>query len=270
MNFTREPIIETIITPKEGCKLVVRSSKAEGQEEYTVDALEVVSFGQSMFFRSMEKPKPFLVPVNDYEVMEAKESRVVLKSAQFDRTIKIGGGREASIRRESQEEEDPIDVAHEEEGPEIVSSVPETHFDRKRDRRRHRPRRTPEEREDPRGRIPSSYSPEQESPSLEESGSQPTSQESSASIFTHLIPPPTTLISETIGRYKEMLLPEEPKQSPIQKVEKPPFQQEKTRDGESQDDPNPVSRVMTPEEPEVFQTNQTHFSHQTHWSSFLP
>lgn len=50
MDFTREPIIETVITPKEGCKLVVRSSKTVGQEEYFVDAVEVVTFGNAIFF----------------------------------------------------------------------------------------------------------------------------------------------------------------------------------------------------------------------------
>lgn len=49
MNFTREPIIETIITPKDGYKLVVRNSKGDSQEEYHVDAVEVVSFGHSFF-----------------------------------------------------------------------------------------------------------------------------------------------------------------------------------------------------------------------------
>ena len=59
VDFTREPIVETVITPKEGCKLVVRSSKSSGQEEYFVDAVEVVSFGTSFFFRSLERPKSF-------------------------------------------------------------------------------------------------------------------------------------------------------------------------------------------------------------------
>ena len=77
MDFTREPIIETIITPKEGCKLVVRSSKSAGQEEYFVDALEVVSFGGQSFFRSLERPKAFLVPTSDDEVLEVREARMV-------------------------------------------------------------------------------------------------------------------------------------------------------------------------------------------------
>ena len=77
MNFTREPIIETVITPREGCKLVVRNSKGGGQEEYFVDAVEVVSFGHSFFFRSLDRPKSFLVPVSDYEILELKETRMV-------------------------------------------------------------------------------------------------------------------------------------------------------------------------------------------------
>ena len=94
MNFTREPIIETIITPREGYRLIVRSTKHASDEEFTVDAVEVVSFGSALFYRSLEKPHPFLLPVADYQVVEGKESRVVLKNAQFERTIKIGGGRE--------------------------------------------------------------------------------------------------------------------------------------------------------------------------------
>ena len=51
MNFTREPIIETAITPKEGYKLVVRSSRGVGQEEYAVDgAIEAVIISATPFF----------------------------------------------------------------------------------------------------------------------------------------------------------------------------------------------------------------------------
>ena len=103
MNFTREPIVETIITPKDGYKLHIRNSKAGGQEEYLVDSVEVVSFGHSFFFRCLEKPKCFLVPVSDYEIVETKEARVVLKNASVERAIKIGGGREAPMRRVARE-----------------------------------------------------------------------------------------------------------------------------------------------------------------------
>ena len=91
MNFTREPIIETIISSKEGHKLLVRNSKGENFEEHYVDALEVVSFGRAFFFRSLERPKAFLVPVSDYEILEVKEARVALKNASHEKSIKIGG-----------------------------------------------------------------------------------------------------------------------------------------------------------------------------------
>lgn len=68
MDFTREPVIQTVITPREGYRLVVRSSKTAGLEEHFVDAVEVVCFGTATFFRSIERPKPFIVPVSDYEV----------------------------------------------------------------------------------------------------------------------------------------------------------------------------------------------------------
>ena len=103
MNFTREPLIETVIVPREGCRLILRSSRNESQEEFTVDAVEIVSFGPALFYRSLEKPRPFLVPIGDYEVVEVKESRVVLKNAPFERTIKIGGGREGSLRKDEDE-----------------------------------------------------------------------------------------------------------------------------------------------------------------------
>ncbi|MBI5345608.1 MAG: hypothetical protein HZB76_00465 [Chlamydiae bacterium] len=109
MDFTREPIIETVITPKEGNKLILRNSKVTGQEEYLVEAVEVVSFGQSCFFRSLDAAKEFLVPVTDFEISEVREARMVLKTANVEK-IKIGGGKdsheqsdEASERRKKKQ-----------------------------------------------------------------------------------------------------------------------------------------------------------------------
>ena len=148
MNFTREPIIETVITPREGCKLIVRSSKGAGQEDYFVDAIEVVSFGHSFFFRSQERPKSFLVPVSDYEILEVKETRTVFKNVSHDRSIKIGGGREMPVRAQQQQHREPSEepiyeeseVAPSEEAPQAQPS--EQRMDnKKRDRRRSRRRR---------------------------------------------------------------------------------------------------------------------------------
>jgi hypothetical protein len=197
VNFTREPIIETVITPREGCKLVVRNSKGVGQEDYLVDAVEVVSFGHSFFFRSPERPKSFLVPVSDYEVLESKEVRVALKNASVDRSIKIGGGRENPVRvhREVGPEESLEPVISTPEPP-LVESVGATPIDRnekKRDRRRPRRRRNGLGQE----LI-------QEEPSATSEGIGKGEESAAPSFISKLFPPPPTLIKETLGRYKAM------------------------------------------------------------------
>lgn len=107
MYYTREPIVETVVTPKEGCKLVLRNSKqGHRQEDFLVDAVEVVSFGSSLFFRSQERPKPFLLPVSDYEIIELKETKMVLKAVSHDRSIKIAGGREPAKQTKAPKEKD--------------------------------------------------------------------------------------------------------------------------------------------------------------------
>ena len=207
MNFTREPIIETIITPKEGFKLSVRSSKGDSQEEYLVDSIEVVSFGHSFFFRSTERPKSFLVPVSDYEIVEVKETRVALKNAQVERSIKIGGGREAPVRAQREEKEEAQEAGQEGEPGAPSEGRPE----RRRDRRHRRRRggRSSDERQQPEGQRwqerPQSQTEEQqlETETTEQGGGKSDETQVSSSIFSTLIPPPTTLISETIGRYKD-------------------------------------------------------------------
>ena len=212
MNFTRDPIIETVITPREGCKLVVRSSKGANQEDYFVDALEVVSFGHSFFFRSTERPKSFLVPVSDYEIFESKEPKMALKNATADRSIKIGGGREPSSKSSR---EAPTPEMREEPAPaytEDRNGSPDR-MDRKRDRQRRRSRRSRDSRGD-------SFSPQEseESYPAREAGSfsdaPPLSEqengmpsmeapkEKAPSFISKLFPPPSTLIRETLSRYK--------------------------------------------------------------------
>lgn len=214
MDFTREPIIETIITPKEGHKLVVRSSKNAGQEEYFVDAVEVVAFGQALFFRSMERPKAFLAPVSDYEVLEVREARMVLKNAGLDRSIKIGGGKDAhskaSHRDEVKEEALPIDAS---EGEEESSSAepsgegrPEVRADKKRDRRRSYRKRRGKDESGKEGGDNAALSPaEDEAAAMseeEEEIAEPTTTITPAQLSALLEPPPM-LISETINRYRQ-------------------------------------------------------------------
>lgn len=223
MNFTREPIIETVIMPREGCKLLVRNSKGGGQEEYYVDSIEVVSFGHSFFFRSQERPKSFLVPVSDYEILEQKEARLSLKNSAPERSIKIGGGREGPVRtsRESAPEVD----AYEPQEREHPEQRPPMDRDRKRDKRR-RGRRGGGRSEGPMHEM-------REQPPLDEpfSHEEPThgreapaqmevrSEETKApSFISKLFPPPPTLIKDSLSRYKtaeavegEVNLPKEEK-----------------------------------------------------------
>ncbi len=91
MDFTREPIIETVITARDGHRIVLRSSKNPGQEEFFVDAIEVVAFHSTCFYRCLERPRAFIVPASDYEVLEVREPRLPLKTPSIEGMVKIGG-----------------------------------------------------------------------------------------------------------------------------------------------------------------------------------
>jgi len=192
VDFTREPVIETVITPKEGCKLVVRSSKGVGQEEYFVDAVEVVSFGNCFFYRSLEKPKSFFAPVSDYEILEVRETRLVLKHVGGgERSIKIAGGRARSAEESSTEK--------------VEAS--ETRLEKKRERRRHSRRRRREEREEG-DKVEETAKTETKSEEKQGQKTQPSSPKTESkglaepSSLGVLLPPPQTLIADTISRYK--------------------------------------------------------------------
>lgn len=211
MNYTREPIIETVITPREGCKLVVRNSKGNGQEDYFVDAVEVVSFGHSFFFRSQERPKAFLVPVSDYEILELKETRMVLKNVSTDRSIKIGGGREAPPRpsREPREEEPVSQEARPQQEPQRPQHD-RSQMDRKRDKRRRGRRGRDRHDQDMRDRpLPAQppeegrssdapYEPHEGAPAPQFEGEEV----KAPSFISKLFPPPPTLIKDNLSRYK--------------------------------------------------------------------
>jgi hypothetical protein len=213
VNFTREPIIETIISPKEGCKLLVRSSKGGTEaEEHYVDAVEVVSFGRAFFFRSMERPKAFLVPVSDYEILEVKETRVALKNVSHERNIKIGGGREASLRynhREPPQEREQELTTAEEDQPVAEETGLEAaigaRMDKRRDRRRRRHRRPSDEQDWSERRQQPNQENQQQQPDGEQKaqgGGAEDETKVSSPMFPSLIPPPP-LISETLSRYKD-------------------------------------------------------------------
>ena len=222
MDFTRQPVIETVITAKEGCKLVVRNSKGTGQEEYFVDAVEVVSFGHSFFFRSQEKPKAFLVPATDYEVLEVREARMVLKNVGSNRSIKIAGGRAVAQQQGKSDGKG-------EENKEAL----EPHTEEKRRERRRQPRRRrsrdvensekevlkkeeesvphekeqPEQgREQPKGKkekVANRRGGRHSAPATAEKDAGEIDAGLSTSVLKSLLPPPSTLISDTIDKYKD-------------------------------------------------------------------
>lgn len=158
MHFTREPLIETIITPRDGFKLSLKSPNIS--EEILLDAVEVVSIGGSCFYRSKERPRAFLLPMADAELIEVRETRVVLKGATIEKGgIKIGS-REAP-KPKTDDEEEP----------------------KKRRRRR---RRSKEE--------------SKKTEALEESASETSEAAEPPVVPKPLIPPPETLISETLPK----------------------------------------------------------------------
>jgi len=236
VNFTRDPIIETVITPREGCKLVVRSSKGANQEDYFVDALEVVSFGHSFFFRSSERPKSFLVPVTDYEIFESKEPRMVLKNVSSERSIKIGGGRETPPPRVHRDpREDEMEEGNYDRSPGAASSadrklpVARDNKQRRRGRRGGRDRHeggypqnedgeAAQQREMHQQQQHDGVEPGMEDSFVKKNVSEDAPKEKAPSFISKLFPPPTMLIKETLSRYKQVdpaqedLLPNESKE----------------------------------------------------------
>ncbi len=202
MDFTREPIIETVITPREGYRLVVRSSKGIGSEEHFVDALEVVSFGSGVFFRSLERPKPFIVPVADYEVLEVREPRMVLKTPGQE-GVKAASHRIKAPEPQKEKAEAPQEQAAGQAQPQ--DGRQDGKQDRRRDRRRGFRRRRGQGRDEqarPEGEqegAPLSEMPAEEQAAVLEDTNVP----SSTPMLSSILPPPTKLIRDDLKRLRE-------------------------------------------------------------------
>ncbi len=198
MNFTREPIVETIISAKEGYKLSIKSSKHVNEEEYLVDAVEVVSFSGALFYRSGEKPKSFFIPIHDYEIQEVREARLTIRSPIMEKSIKIGGGKEAS-KPQKQEVEEKALVSTEEGNEKPVSGEKEHSQNMERGKRdkKNKFRRKRNFEENAREAV------QREVQSGEEGAKLPLPQPTE-SVFSHLLKPPESLISDSIHKYKKM------------------------------------------------------------------
>ena len=187
-------MIETIITPKDGFRLTLKNSKVAEAEEYSVEALEVVSFGSAQFFRSQEKPKTFLLPIADYEVVETREAKIVLKNPVIEKTIKIAGGKEPHVKVVKHEPLEVIEaVEPQEEEKEVV-------FEKRKDKKRNRRKKSQEQRQHEKENIEVKASQEAQQESADDAELTP----HPIPVFATLLPPPTMLISETIARYKAM------------------------------------------------------------------
>jgi hypothetical protein len=206
VDFTREPIIETVITPREGYRLVVRSSKNIAQEEHFVEALEVVSFGSALFFRSKERPKPFIVPVGDYEILEVREAKMVLKTPSFEKTVPAPREAAQKSRQEQKAEakaEAAIEGEKKEAEPAGALAQAEGRSERRRDRRRSFRRKRGQAREEA-GEAPPTAAPSPEElvgVGKEAAISKPEEEQkekilSTAPLLSTILPPPTTLIRE--------------------------------------------------------------------------
>lgn len=191
MYFTRDPIVETVIASREGYKLSLKSTKGAAQEVLVVDAVEVVRLGNSVFFRNSDHSKSFLLPAADYEIIEVRETRTVLKVADLDKGIKIGGGKDGVIKLSKPlkvpviEESDVIKM--DEDRKEKKSSRGKS--DKKADKKKTRKKSSKEMEADI-----AEVSKEDVSATLE------ASQEAMAKQSFSLIPPPTRLISEVLAQ----------------------------------------------------------------------
>ncbi len=230
MNFTREPIIESIISARDGFKLSIRSTKIQDNREILVDAVEIVSFGNSHFFRSQEKPKPFFFPVGDYEVSEVKETRFILKNSTPEKSVKIQSSKEHLHKTAKEVPEDEIFAEEEEilEEPKEESTEDSSSTSQRDDKKSKRNRRKRDRQKQQRF-APAVETQEEVSTEGDKGGdtkdetlvSSPTS--SSPKFIT---PPPALIISALSHRksetvHQEPLLPTSPleaTETPLQEI----------------------------------------------------
>lgn len=203
MNFTREPIIETIISAKEGYKLSLKSSKSgNGSDEYLVDAIEVVSFGGTFFYRSQERPKAFFLPASDYEIVEVRETRLILKTPALDKSVKIAGGKVEKQPQEVKKTDNLADAGQQADSKE--GDAPKKK-ERKRTRRSKRSNTSQSSStEEIEAKQKSVNEKEAFHGKKEQSGEKKTVGDSPKlnTSFSYLLTPPESLISETLQKYK--------------------------------------------------------------------
>lgn len=197
MHFTRDPIVETILTPKEGHKLSIRSSNGAKSDEYLVDAVEVITFGHVYFLRSLERPKAFLLPLSDYEIIEVREMKIPLQATSYEKAIKIPS--KSSAKKEEKK------AAKKSQKPNASQNAPQK--EEKKSEEKPAQVATDKKEVKKKGRRSKKKKEESKQEKVEEKVEAKATEKKEPE--KKLVPPPATLISETINRYKTILLPEE-------------------------------------------------------------
>ncbi|OGN61472.1 MAG: hypothetical protein A3F09_04740 [Chlamydiae bacterium RIFCSPHIGHO2_12_FULL_49_11] len=189
MNFTREPILESIISARDGHKILVKSTKHSTEGEFFVDAVEVVSFGPQIFYRCLEKPRPFFLPASDFLIEEVKDQKVAIRHTVEGKNTKV-------ITTESVAEK--------------ASDESQGDKGKNKDKRR---RRGGKKESKQNGALRS----EDESVSLEEESltEKPVHHdELSSEVKARLLKPPEGLISVSLQKYRKELMEEEASRIP--------------------------------------------------------
>lgn len=176
MQFTRDPIIQCVVIARESHKLLVRSSKAAHQQEYYLDAVEILLIGETTFYRSTEK-HVFLLPAADYEIFETRESRISLRLPE-SRKADAAKESDGSAKDESDKSE------------------------KKRERRRSRRGKKPAQEAAPKTveEAPPKETPQESAPETPSALHNPEEKkqiiEEMSQLLTSLIPPPKALIAD--------------------------------------------------------------------------
>ncbi|WP_108624149.1 hypothetical protein [Candidatus Similichlamydia epinepheli] len=212
MHFTREPIVETVITAREGAKLLVRNARgAEELDTYLVEAVEVVIFGGAVFYRSASRPSAFLVPVGEYEVIECNSNRSHLKkpserlSRQSHRESAVASSLETSTASSSPKK--TSSSSHH-----VSTTVPSKNWNSSYSQDVHltespssKPKRVRSSSSRVKGRCPPPFPEEQQVSENIDTASKSNDDvvDRASKILASLIPPPSTLVSDTLVGQKK-------------------------------------------------------------------
>lgn len=208
MHFTREPIIESVLSARDGYKLVLKNSKLSSTTDISAEVIEIVSFAGTLFYRSQDRSKNFLLPASDFEISEIKDARLVLKNISLEKSSKLQNIQKEAVASEStfDEEEAKVDEnqgqVEVEASTQAIASGQNNRLERRRERRRNRRRRHSEERQNDEKKEAGTLETNGQDEVVEKVQLDETSSTNVAPVL-NLIPPPTTLISQTLARYKE-------------------------------------------------------------------